>query len=183
MFCPNCGATNGVEQNYCRGCGLKLDAIAEAVAGQFPSKEFAADQRRRERFEKLGMYSLSVAGLIGFTILLFKATQYKLILFGPDVLIGSAIAALIAFLLLSLFFFHYPKFFRVRSPHVAGSPPEHLRAGLPGKGSGENRPIDEDPSTAPVTAKLIEDHPSDYVSSVTENTTKSLHTQSKRTRS
>src|SRR5436190_1110962 len=170
MFCPNCGATNGVEQNYCRGCGLKLDAIAEAVAGQFPSKEFAAAQRRRERFEKLGMYSLTVAGIIGFTILLFKATQYKLILFGPDVLIGSAIAALIAFLLLSLFFFHYPKFFRVRSPHVS-------------KGSGENRPIDEDPSTAPVTAKLIEDHPSDYVSSVTENTTKSLHTQSKRTRS
>jgi hypothetical protein len=111
MFCPNCGAKNGVEQNYCRGCGLKLDAIAEAVASQFPSKEFAAVQRRRERFEKLGMYSLSVAGLIGFAILLFKATQYKLILFGPDVLLGSAIAALIAFLLLSIVLFNFSKFF------------------------------------------------------------------------
>jgi len=161
MFCPNCGTTNGVEQNYCRGCGLKLDAIVEAVAGQFPSKEFAAIQRRRERFEKFGMYSLSVAGIIGFTILLFKATQYKLILFGPDVLLGSAVAALIAFLLLSIFFFNYPKFFL----------------------KNKNRPIDEDPSTAPVTAKLIEDRPSDYVSSVTENTTKSLRTQSKRKRS
>jgi len=159
MFCPNCGIKNKVEQNYCRGCGLKLDAIVEAVAGQVPSKEFAAIQRRRERFEKFGMYSLSVAAIIGFAILLFKATQYKLILFGPDVLLGSAIAALIAFLLLSLFFFHYPKFFL----------------------KGKNRPIDEDPSTAPVTAKLIEDRPSDYVSSVTEETTRSLKA-SRRTR-
>jgi len=160
MFCPNCGATNGVEQNYCRGCGLKLDAIAEAVAGQFPSKEFAAIQRRRERFEKFGMYSLSVAGLIGFTILLFKATQYKLILFGPDVLLGSAIAALIAFLLLSLFFFHYPKFF------LKGKNRPHVSSPHDDKGLAE--------SPNATTAKLIEDRPPDYVSSVTEETTRTL---------
>jgi uncharacterized membrane protein YvbJ len=58
MFCPNCGSKNGVEQNYCRECGLKLDAIAEAVAAQFPSNEYGALQRRKERFEKLGVLSL-----------------------------------------------------------------------------------------------------------------------------
>jgi len=154
MFCPNCGIKNKVEQNYCRGCGLKLDAIVEAVAGQFPSKEFAALQRRRERFETLGLASLSIAGIIGFALLMLKAIEYKMILFGPEILIGSAIAALIAFLLLSIFFFNYPKFFL----------------------KGRSRPIDEDPSTAPVTAKLIEDRPSDYVSSVTEETTRTLKT-------
>ena len=89
MFCPNCGSKNGVEQNYCRGCGLKLDAIVEAVADQFPSKEYAALQRRKERFEKLGLLSLSVAAFIGFALLLFAAAQYKLILFGPEILITS----------------------------------------------------------------------------------------------
>ena len=84
MFCPNCGSKNGVEQNYCRECGLKLDAIAEAVAAQYPSNEYGALQRRKERFEKLGVLSLSVAGFVAFALLLFKATQFKLLLFGPD---------------------------------------------------------------------------------------------------
>ena len=53
MFCPNCGAKNNVEQNYCRGCGLRLGAIVEAVADQFPSKEFADFQRKKELFECL----------------------------------------------------------------------------------------------------------------------------------
>jgi hypothetical protein len=176
MFCPNCGIRNKVEQNYCRGCGLKLDAIFERVSDQFPSAEYRELQRRKERFEKFGMYSLSVAGLIGFTILLFKATQYKLIFFGPDDLLGVAITALIGFLILSVVLLNYPKFFlragkspRVSSPHDAGSPPEHLRAGLQSEGLSD--PVD---GTNPVTAKLIEDRPSDYVSSVTENTTTSL---------
>ena len=42
---------------------------------------------------------------------MFKAIEYKLILLGPEILIGSAIAALIGFLLLSVFFFNYPKLF------------------------------------------------------------------------
>lgn len=154
MFCPNCGIKNKVEQNYCRGCGLKLDAIVELMSDQFPSAEYRELQRRKERLETFGMYSLSIAGLIGFVILLFKATQYKLILFGPDILLGAAIAALIGFLLLSVVLLNYPKFFL----------------------KGTNRPLDEDPSTAPVTAKLIEDRPSDYVSSITEETTRTLKT-------
>jgi hypothetical protein len=152
MFCPNCGAKNKVAQNYCRGCGLKLDAIVELVSEQFPSREHMELQRRTERFEKFGMYSLSVAGLIRFVILLFKVTQLKVIVFGPDLLIGAAVAALIGFLLLSLFLIHYPKFFL----------------------KSKKAPPDENPPSAAVTANLLEDRPSDYVSSVTENTTRTL---------
>ena len=166
MFCPNCGAKNKVEQNYCRGCGLKLDAIVELVSEQFPSQEHAELQRRKEGFEKFGMHSLSIAGVIGFVLLLFKATQYKLILFGPDVLLGSAIAALIGFLLLSLFLFNYAKFFLKgkKNPSVSS----------PLVSEGLSDPVD---GANPVTAHLIEDRPSDYVSSVTEDTTRTLKAQ------
>jgi len=152
MFCPNCGTKNSVKQNYCRGCGLKLDAIVEAVSDQFPSKEYADLQRRRERFQRIGLVCLSIAGLIGFALLLFLAAQYKLILFGPGALYGSAISALIGFLLLSVFFFNYPKFFM----------------------NAKNVPTDANPPSDVVTAKLIEDRPFDPAGSVTEGTTEFL---------
>ena len=152
MFCPNCGTKNSVEQNYCRGCGLKLDAIVEAVSDQFPSKEYVEWQRRRARFERIGLLCVSIAGLIGFSLLLFLAAQYKLVLLGPEVLYGSAVAALITFLLLSVFFFNYPKFFM----------------------KARKLEPDENPPSAVVTAKLIEDRPFDPASSVTEGTTEFL---------
>src|SRR5262245_48982848 len=154
MFCPNCGAKNSVEQNYCRGCGLKLDAIVEAVSDQFPSKEYADLQRRKERFQTIGLVCLSIAGLIGFSMLLFVAAEYKIVLFGPGAIFGSAIAALIGFLILSVFFFNYPKFF--------------MKPAKPA--------LDEDASPQVVTAKLIEDRPFEPAtpSSVTEDTTEFL---------
>jgi hypothetical protein len=153
MFCPNCGAKNSIEQNYCRGCGLKLGAIVHAVSEQFPSDEYAEMQRRKERFERIGVVCLSISGMIGFSLLLFKAAQYKLEVLGPNVLFGSAIGALILFLLLSLFFFNYTG----------------------GRGSKRKAPPSDENSGSPaVTAKLIEDRPFESASSVTENTTEML---------
>jgi hypothetical protein len=83
---------------------------------------------------------------------MFKAIQYKVLLFGEDVLIWSAIGALIAFLLLSVIFFNYPKFFL----NTKGLTPK------------------DDDTLDPSTTRLIDDRPADYVSSVTENTTKGL---------
>jgi hypothetical protein len=151
MFCPNCGAKNSVEQNYCRGCGLKLDAVVEAVSYQFPSEEYAGLQRRKERFEWIGLLCLSIAGIIGFSLLLFLAVVFKLIFFGAaEVLIVSAVGALITFLLLAVFFFYYPKLFM----------------------KGKTRPNEEIKVPIVNTAKLIEDRPIEPVpSSVTEGTT------------
>ena len=149
MFCPNCGAKNLVDQNYCRGCGLKLNAIAEAVADQFPSREYADLMRWRERFEKLGVFSLSIAGIIGLALLLFKAAEYKLVLLGPEILYGSAIGALIGFLLLSVIFFNYPKFF--------------LKA--------KNRRIVDNERPDVATGKLIVDRTFEPIPTVTESTT------------
>jgi hypothetical protein len=152
MFCPNCGGENRSEQNFCRTCGLKLDAITQAVAEQRPSKEYAELQRKKELFEKLGLFSISVAALIGLGLLLAKVTYYKLILFGPEVLFWSAFGALVLFGLLSVFFFNYPKVvmnFDKVNPRLNAA----------------------DPAPADPTQKLIEDRPFEPVPSVTENTT------------
>lgn len=161
MFCPNCGAQNHVEQSFCRACGLKLDAISQAVADQFPSKEYAALQRRKELFEKLGLYSLSASGLIGLSFLLFWVAYYKLILFGPEALFWSAAGAFIGFLLLSGFFSNYPKLFmKFEKLNSQMSPRE------------ESMP-------APETGKLIEDRYFEPVPSVTEHSTELLRTPEK----
>jgi len=152
MFCPNCGAKNSVEQHYCRGCGLRLDAIVEAVSDQFPSEEYADLQRRKERFEWIGLLCFSLAGLLGLLMLIVLAAFYKILILGPEIIFGAAAAAMVGFLLLSLFFFNYPRFFMKARKFE----------------SDENAP-----STV-ITAKLIEDRPFEPVSSVTEATTEVL---------
>ena len=154
MFCPNCGGSNSIEQNFCRGCGLKLDAIVEAVSEQFPSKEYAELQRRKERLQRVGVACLTIAGIIGCSKLLFQAARYKLELLGPEVLFWSAGGALIAFLLLSVFFFNYP-----------ADPKTKIR---------KKRDVEDASPADSVTTRLIDERPFEPVPSVTEDTTKVL---------
>src|SRR5215813_11448484 len=111
MFCPNCSAPNEDHQHFCRSCGLKLDAIAAEIAEQKPSAEFAEFLKRKKFFENLGKLSGAIAAFVGFLLILSIAAYYKLILLGPEILIGSALGAVVLFGLLSAFFFAYPKFF------------------------------------------------------------------------
>jgi hypothetical protein len=110
MFCPNCSASNNDDQHFCRSCGLKLDAIVMELAEQRPSPEYAELMQKVRRFEKLGVASLTIFALIGLALLFSKVFYYKLILFGPEVLFWAATIAMIAFGLLSVFLFNYPKF-------------------------------------------------------------------------
>ena len=161
MYCPNCGGGNRGEQNYCRKCGLKLDAIVQAVSEQRPSKEYAELQRRKYRFEKLGLLSISISALIAIGLLLAKVTYYKLILFGPEALFWSAFGALVLSSLLSVFFFIYPKLamnFDKLNPRLD--------------------PADDKP--AEPTQKLIQDRPFEPVPSVTEGTTDLLPSRARK---
>ncbi len=158
MFCPNCGADNRSEQNYCRSCGLKLDSISRSVAEQFPSVEYAKLQKRKELFEKLGLGSLAVAGAIGLGMILSKAAYYKLILFGPEVLMWSAFGAFALSAMLSVFFFNYPKLFmKIEKVNPRLSPTD------------ESTEVVSMP-----TNKLIDDRPFEPVGSVTEHSTELL---------
>lgn len=161
MFCPNCGAENKSEQNFCRFCGLKLDAISQAVAEQTPSNEFAQLLKRKQLFEKLGIVSLSAFGLIGLSFLIAIAVIYKMMLFGADVLFLSGFIAFMVFGLLSAFFFNYPKLFmnfEKLNPRL--SPDETEQISQP-------------------TNKLIEDKPFEPVGSVTEHSTELLLNKNK----
>ena len=97
MFCPHCSANNDFDQNFCRSCGLKLDAISKTVAEQFPSVEYAALQKRKELMEKLGVACFSIAALIGAAFVFSKIVEYKLILLGSEVMYWSAFIVLIIF--------------------------------------------------------------------------------------
>lgn len=111
MFCPNCAAKTESSQHFCRTCGLKLDAIVADVASQRPSEEFALLLKRKRRFELLGLGSISIAGIIGLSLLISGAFYYKLQIFGPELLFGSASVALVVFALAAIFFLNYPKVF------------------------------------------------------------------------
>jgi zinc-ribbon domain len=161
MFCPNCGVENRSEQNYCRSCGLKLDTISQLVSEQFPTKEYAALQKRKELFEKLGLFSLSIFGFLGFLFLLV-AGYYKIILFGADVVLAAALAAFIGFGLLAVFFFNYPKLFMKF---------EKINPRL--------SPTEESAMTGQPNSNLIEDKPFEPVPSVTEDSTELLSVENK----
>ena len=153
MFCPNCAAQNDTSQHYCRTCGLKLDAIAAELTVQNPSEEVAAMLKKKRRMELLGTGTLTIAGIIGLCLLLTVAVYYKLMLLGPEVLFGSAIGALILFLLASIFFFSYAKFFLKIDRIIPRSP--------------------EQPELTEPTGKLLDD-PLFEPASVTEHSTELL---------
>ena len=152
MFCPSCGTKNSVGLNYCRSCGLKLDAIAEAVADQLPSQVDAAMRRRKEKAERGAFIHLSIVGLIGLALTVFFVTQYTNLgyFFGP--LLFGAIVVMIFLLVPALGHLYYAKSLK----------PKHL-------------PLTEVPTPTGVTSKLIEDRPFEPApSSVTEDTTEFL---------
>lgn len=158
MFCPNCASQNESAQHYCRACGLKLDAIVADVAAQRPSEEFARLLKRKRRFELLGLASLSIAGIIGLSMLFAAAFYYKLQFFSLEVLMRSASVALVVFALASIVLIFYPKLtLKIDRINPRLSPEE----------SGQ--------SEAFTTSKLLSDQPFEPAT-VTEQSTELLKT-------
>lgn len=62
MYCPNCGNQNSADQKFCRSCGLGLQKVAQTLSEQLPTKLDVSLQRKKERFEKLGVAALSIFG-------------------------------------------------------------------------------------------------------------------------
>jgi hypothetical protein len=161
MFCPNCASKIEIEQKFCRSCGLKLDAVVQVVSEQIPTREHAKLQKRKELFEKLGIFSLSAFALIGFAFIISVVGYYKIILFGADVIFWCAFAAFAVFGLLTVFFFNYPKLF-LKLETV------NLRLSKPEEGQISNS-----------TNKLLPDGFIEPIPSVTENSTELFPVENK----
>jgi hypothetical protein len=131
-----------------------LDIIAAELTVQNPSEEVAALLKKRRRVELLGLSALSISGIIGLCLLLTLVVYYKLMLLGPEVLFGSAIGALILFLLASIFLLAYSKFFLNIDRALSHSPKQ--------------------PELTVPTNKLLDDPPYEPAS-VTEHSTELLH--------
>ena len=131
---------------------MSLDAISAELSAQNPSSERTLLIKKRKRIEKLGVYFLSISGIIAFSLLLTVAVYYKLAILGPEILFGSAIGALILFLLASILLLGYSKF---------SMKAERASETLPGE--TERKP----------TSKLLNDSPFEPAS-VTEHSTELL---------
>lgn len=132
---------------------MGLDAISAELTAQNPSPEMALLLKKQRRLERLGVFSLSIAGIIGLCLLLAVAFYYKLAILGPEVLFGSAVGALILFLLASIFLFAYSKYF--------------MKVGFPDHRHPEQRDL------ATPTNRLLNDPPFEPAS-VTEHSTELL---------
>ena len=97
MYCPNCGNKNSEGQNFCRSCGLGLEKIAQSLTEQLPNVAVKSLQERREKLERLGMFSLSIFGLgiVGFFL---YSIFYKLLLSQGALIAGFALLTAIIFL-------------------------------------------------------------------------------------
>ena len=151
MFCPNCGTKNNVGLNYCRSCGLKLDAVVEAVADQLPFQVDAAMQRKKEKAERDAFIHLSIAGAICLIISVLLFTQYTNLGYYFGAVLPGAIVLMVFLLGPALGHLYYAKSLK----------PKHL-------------PLTEVPAPTGVTSRLIEDRPFEPAVSVTESTTELL---------
>ena len=96
-------------------CGLRLDTIAAEFAAQRPSARMDETFDRRRWMQKLGLISLSMAGVVALALVFAQVFYYKLLIFGPALLFGSAMGGILLLLLAAVFFFYYPRFFMKQS--------------------------------------------------------------------
>ena len=66
MFCPNCGAKNNRNQNYCRFCGLNLQETAKSLNDQMAFGESSQYLKNLSKARQTANFVLTV--LIGSSI-------------------------------------------------------------------------------------------------------------------
>lgn len=64
MHCPGCGTQTSSEQNFCRACGMNLDAVSKALAAD-DSHAASCSGRRMRRWMTLGVIIIFAGLFIG----------------------------------------------------------------------------------------------------------------------
>lgn len=153
MFCPNCGANNNIEQNFCRFCSLNLQETNVSLAAQLSSGQNAAQLKKLERirtFSDIISFGLTVAIATGILIFIYTALT-------GTVFFGAKIfwALIIVFAIIESVLLY------VRYANTPGYADEMDRKSV----LAQNEPGKRE------TAKLLEDKPFEPATSVAENST------------
>lgn len=162
MFCPNCGANNTTEQNFCRSCGLNLEDTAKSLLAQMPSAETANLLRREQMLEKFGTIAWSGFGIVLLIAIggIIYAIVTEMILSGKNPYVGALMTAFIVFAALTLAYVVFNEDLKEKKQKL------NLRA---------QKELAE-PKT---TGKLLEEKPFEPVPSVVENSTELLPVENK----
>jgi len=161
IFCPNCGANNKIEQNFCRFCSFHLQETTNSLTAQLSSGKNAGQLKKLEWIKKLS--DLSSNGLIysaAFSILIFLYTVLTKTRFA-----GAKVfyALLVVFIVLESIMFYF------RRVNTMGYAEE-----LDRKNS-----LSQNELRSRETGKLLENKPFEPAASVTENSTELLFVENK----
>jgi hypothetical protein len=72
MYCPKCGRNTGESQRFCTGCGTKLVAVGQTLAGQQPAVEDQRMLRERVNLMRHGIRSMFIGLGIAVFFLFFS---------------------------------------------------------------------------------------------------------------
>ena len=162
MFCPNCGANNSTEQNFCRSCGLNLEDTAKSLFAQIPSAETANLLKSEQRLEIFG--NIAFGGLVIVVLLAVVGILYmiisKLILAGEQPILGFVLGNFVIFAALTLVYVIFNENLKEKKKKLNLKAQTELNA----------------PKT---TGKLLEEKPFEPVGSVVENSTELLPVENK----
>ena len=161
MFCPNCGANNSTEQNFCRSCGLNLEDTAKSLLAQIPSAESANLLKREQMLEKFGNVAFGGFGIVLLLAIggIIYAIITGMILSGKNPWVGALLTAFIIFAALTLVFVVFNEDIKEKKKKLSLQAQKELA----------------EPKT---TDKLLEEKPFEPAS-VTENSTELLLTKHK----
>ena len=101
MHCPRCGTTATTNQQFCRGCGLSLEKVAEilgeeiAIQSSSSANEAARLRKRQQKFEQwASLAGLTTFGLI--LLLLIVVVFFQIILKGGLLIVPGVLLILLA---------------------------------------------------------------------------------------
>ena len=52
MYCPKCGTQNADDASFCRGCGVNLSLVPQALEGRAPDASVEGNHGRREKHKR-----------------------------------------------------------------------------------------------------------------------------------
>ncbi len=160
MFCPNCGADNQIEQNFCRSCGLNLEDSARSLIAQIPTAETERLKTREKWLENFGAfawYGFGTVLLLGICGIIYAIVN-SMILTGKNVWVGLLLVFFVIFAALLEIYIFINEDLKSTKEKYKWQPPHEIAA----------------PKT---TGKLLEEKPFEPIPSVTENSTKLLHVE------